>query len=519
MKTHWKILISAAAVLAAVIFISMVHHFQLRAAVEKYQAELKAGGIPMELAQILPPSVAPERNGSELFLKASSLMMKDTSCLGSNTIYLMKAVAPGKAMVLSSQPDVRDMGYGGYTNSWETIQAAAEQNKEALELFQQIIERPEMDFHIRYENGFYDSKFFHALHLAEMKRSAQWLNGVAVIELHGGNSETAVKRNVISLTLVHAAQGQRLIISELVRIACASIAQGATWEILQSPKVTEDQLAMLQASWMRLEFLQGYKDALNMERIVGEIELERWRSSNREMNKLFELFENASKTMGNYKVPTLFQKANTARQRFLWRYWWSYSDKLRSLKGYAALLEAAREAETSRAFQPAIKQQDSRLNDLGIGKLKDSIESVFSGETHLESMLSESIQSIGKTFSRAMRAESTKQLSVAAIALKRFQLKRGSLPEKLSELTPEFLTTAPIDPVDGQPLRYRRNADGTFLLYSIGEDGKDDGGNPSLRKGSTSSSFFWQNTHALDWVWPQPATEAEVKFFYDHPPK
>ena len=156
-------------------------------------------------------------------------------------------------MVLSSQPDVRDMGYGGYTNSWETIQAAAEQNKEALELFQQIIERPEMDFHIRYENGFYDSKFFHALHLAEMKRSAQWLNGVAVIELHGGNSETAVKRNVISLTLVHAAQGQRLIISELVRIACASIAQGATWEILQSPKVTEDQLAMLQASWMRLE--------------------------------------------------------------------------------------------------------------------------------------------------------------------------------------------------------------------------------------------------------------------------
>ena len=33
--------------------------------------------------------------------------------------------------------------------------------------------------------------------------------------------------------------------------------------------------------------------------------------------------------------------------------------------------------------------------------------------------------------------------------------------------------------MDGQPLRYRRNADGTFLLYSIGENGKDDGGNPS----------------------------------------
>ena len=47
--------------------------------------------------------------------------------------------------------------------------------------------------------------------------------------------------------------------------------------------------------------------------------------------------------------------------------------------------------------------------------------------------------------------------------------------------------------MDGQPLRYRRNADGTFLLYSVGENGKDDGGDPSLEKGVTGSSFYWQN--------------------------
>ena len=37
----------------------------------------------------------------------------------------------------------------------------------------------------------------------------------------------------------------------------------------------------------------------------------------------------------------------------------------------------------------------------------------------------------------------------------------------------QLLASVPLDAVDGQPLRYRRNADGTFSLYSIGENGVD----------------------------------------------
>jgi hypothetical protein len=72
--------------------------------------------------------------------------------------------------------------------------------------------------------------------------------------------------------------------------------------------------------------------------------------------------------------------------------------------------------------------------------------------------------------------------------------------------------------VDGQPLRYRRNADGTFLLYSVGVDGKDDGGNPTGSGAASRGSFYWQDATARDWVWPQPATPAEVQDFYDRPP-
>ena len=129
-------------------------------------------------------------------------------------------------------------------------------------------------------------------------------------------------------------------------------------------------------------------------------------------------------------------------------------------------------------------------------------------------MMSESIVTLGGVVRKIMRVEVAKQMTITAIALKRYQLKHGNYPADLNSLAPDFLPAVPIDPVDGQPLRYRPNANGTFLLYSVGENGVDDGGDASLEKGITSLYYSWQNIHALDWVWPQPATEAEIQAYY-----
>jgi hypothetical protein len=87
----------------------------------------------------------------------------------------------------------------------------------------------------------------------------------------------------------------------------------------------------------------------------------------------------------------------------------------------------------------------------------------------------------------------------------------------LNDLAPEFFSAIPIDPYDGKPLRYHPNADGTYLLYSVGENGVDDGGAPTLS--TELKSMYWQYQKARDWVWPQPATRAEIQAFYAHPPK
>jgi hypothetical protein len=69
--------------------------------------------------------------------------------------------------------------------------------------------------------------------------------------------------------------------------------------------------------------------------------------------------------------------------------------------------------------------------------------------------------------------------AVVAIAAEHFRQARGRWPTKLDELVPEFLTAVTRDPQDLRPLRLARLADG-IAIYSIGPDGKDDGGDVGL---------------------------------------
>lgn len=68
------------------------------------------------------------------------------------------------------------------------------------------------------------------------------------------------------------------------------------------------------------------------------------------------------------------------------------------------------------------------------------------------------------------------RLGLTAVALEQFRAVHGNrYPAALSELTPDYVTATPVDPFNGQPLRYRMNGGG-YVLYSIGCNLKDDSG-------------------------------------------
>jgi hypothetical protein len=69
-----------------------------------------------------------------------------------------------------------------------------------------------------------------------------------------------------------------------------------------------------------------------------------------------------------------------------------------------------------------------------------------------------------------------------ACALERYRLAEGTYPDRLEALAPRFIANLPHDIINGQPLHYRRDANGKFVLYSVGWNEKDDGGVIALDK-------------------------------------
>jgi len=513
MSRRWKISLVVVAALVAAALISVIHHYQLRAATEAYIAELKAKGEPMELAEVIPSRLPPEKNSAPQFLVATSLFATNENVLTTNWPIGMRGVAPGKAQVLWRQDFIRDWGM---TNSWGDLALALDANKEAFNRLLAITNSSMFDFGLQYEQRFE----MRITNFVVEKKTAQRLAAKTFNDLRLRQAGAAAENIRVMLVLVGGTSDERTAISQLVRIAIAQIACGATWEFLQSSNLTDGQLVELQADWSRPEFIRAMANVLPLEREGAVTTIGKWRGSLKEILRYAELSKSVSETLGHFpEEENLFEKVDKFRKIFLWRYWWSYPDELRYLKGHQVLTDTMRQIATNGVFRDALSNQDAELERLGISKLNSSFDTIFTGKTDYHNLMSESVVSLTRLSHKVMSVEAAREAAITAIALKRYQLKHGNFPADLTALVPEFVSAIPRDPVDGQPLRYRRNADGTFLLYSVGENGKDDGGDPSLEKGVQSSSFYWQNPHALDSVWPQPATPEEIQNYYAHPPQ
>jgi hypothetical protein len=77
------------------------------------------------------------------------------------------------------------------------------------------------------------------------------------------------------------------------------------------------------------------------------------------------------------------------------------------------------------------------------------------------------------------RANTTLELTRLAAALAVQRAEHGAYPEKLDELVPGVFEKLPVDLYSAKPFFYQRDSDG-YLLYSAGENGRDDGGSNQM---------------------------------------
>jgi hypothetical protein len=85
------------------------------------------------------------------------------------------------------------------------------------------------------------------------------------------------------------------------------------------------------------------------------------------------------------------------------------------------------------------------------------------------------VSGLAKSTQKDAELRASVDLLRIAIAVERYRDAKGGVPDHLQDMIPDFLAAIPIDPFDGQPMRYRKLEKG-YLVYSVGNDGKDNAG-------------------------------------------
>lgn len=232
------------------------------------------------------------------------------------------------------------------------------------------------------------------------------------------------------------------IIGMLVGVACQSIGQKQAWKSVGHLNASQARTAAQRLSRIRLLHLP-YADTLQEEKWAGQAGLlEVMRRPDWSGALAADIFPTPPGSAGN----------NSPGQ-------WVIATRIR-LTGKRGILEnytnsidqqiaAARRPYAARSTAPMPAQ------DL----VNEILVPMFSNTRFIE-----------------VKADTENALLVTTLALRAYQLDHGTYPPNLASLAPNYLPSVPSDPFALSGLLRYQQAGAKYLLYSVGPDGKDDGG-------------------------------------------
>jgi len=315
----------------------------------------------------------------------------------------------------------------------------------------------------------------HLPHLAALKSCGQMLQLRSSAELQNDQANRAGEDVQLALQLAEKVRAEPLLISHLVRAAMVQLALQSLWEGLANHQWSAPQLAALDAELAKLDFVTDWQLSMRGELGAQADELERLRRHPDQLSEVQALIDYAGK-----KDAVHLPSITVAR-------WipagWFYQTQYRCarmMEDYCLPL-----ADLQRGvFAPAL----ARRGALAMAAETNKVLSRFG------QLIFPVLADAAPKFAYA---QASADLARLAIALERCRLKQGELPESLEALVPRWIAHVPHDVIGGGPLRYRREAGGGFVLYSLGWNEKDDGGTPEFKDGSIDL----QNG---DWIWRYP---------------
>jgi hypothetical protein len=142
-----------------------------------------------------------------------------------------------------------------------------------------------------------------------------------------------------------------------------------------------------------------------------------------------------------------------------------------------ALREKERPAREEQLKDLEIELKETRAAIINEGKLRELVlgSAKDKGKLVGDILITLLMPAVIKVQSAADRCRQIQDNTILAFALAWYERDHGRYPKELDELAPKYLAAVPKDLFSGTGLKYRPEEKG-YLLYSVGVNGKDEGG-------------------------------------------
>ena len=480
-----KFYLFVAAFLLAAVLTGVFSAGRGKSSVEQWKDEMRAKGEKFTIAELLAGRTPAKTNRVDELKRLGNLLGATGRTIGGieHSRYLSNGVAeaawmrPKLDLTVAAPGAAVGRGYPSATvpYEWEDLAADMAAKEATLTEVHALLAMPDRDTGWNYEFRTPMVRCF-----VEKRQLAQWLAAANTHALHERQPERAFAHLAALCDLVAWHDEDFSIVGQMIRVAMGGIALHSTWATMQAPGLTDAHLAGLQQRWERLLLQPKFARALEFERAsIGQV-FAQVRAGQESFSTAFGAGGTGGGKLGDQVVGVA------------WRAFGAEADELFYLRFMQCQIDAARKLGRLRSW--ALTQPDQAGN---LAQL--AVFDTWQGKLMMVSQMG--VPNFSKASQTGLRYETRRELTIAALAVERHRRKHGRLPARLADLVPEFVSAGPLDWMDGNPLRYRVNADGTFTLWSIGENLKDDGGDGSDAVPATRMGDIWERKDVL---WPRP---------------
>ncbi|MBN1974490.1 MAG: hypothetical protein JW787_12700 [Sedimentisphaerales bacterium] len=298
-------------------------------------------------------------------------------------------------------------------------------------------------------------------HISQSKDSAQLLQLEAVHAAENENSDIAFQSIQSIFGVAFSLDNEPVMVSQSVRIACQDIAVSVLEYSLNKTAFSDEQLIELGNACTKAEKAQGMLNAVVGERIMA-LDL---------ITQPQSIYFNPNSNPVLFSFPPVLTLYKTIGL--------SESDAIILLKLTDDIIKAYN-------FPPHQRREAAKAIDLKIKEIPN-----------IHVLLGNILPSFGRFIILDLKNITRLSLARTALAVQRYRLKHKKLPDSLGNLVPEYIESIPLDPFDGEELRYKR-LDKGFVIYSIGEDLSDDNGREMPKEKKQKMNSTWDITFIVE---------------------